>query len=172
LVIAGTVLCALLVVGASEATVDTEAATDSPIFVSVADTVTVSWQIRSWGSVRLRLYRSHFDGSEALVTEITAGAGLSSFEFVDVRRPLGATVYRLRIVRGDGTETTLDSLLCVGNIIAPGPAAAPPSASRLVADMFELSVLPELWSAMLSIDEGSPGDGLAPSPDPPVPRPV
>jgi len=73
----------------------------------------VSWQVRSSGSTRLRLYRSVPGGIENLVGEFTAETGISAFEMVDDARPPGAAIYQIRAVGIGGSERILGSILCV-----------------------------------------------------------
>jgi hypothetical protein len=73
----------------------------------------VSWQVRSSGSARLRLYRSVPGAIENLVGEFTTEAGISAFEMVDDARPPGAVIYQIRAVGIGGSERILGSILCV-----------------------------------------------------------
>lgn len=81
--------------------------------LSSSNHASVTWQVRTPGSVRLRLYRSVPGGVESLVGEVTTGSGVSTFEMIDDARPPGASIYQIRAVGIGGAEQILGSILCV-----------------------------------------------------------
>ena len=137
--------------------------------LSNPDHVTVSWQVRSPGKVRLRLYREQSWGSETLVEEVIAEPGVSSFEFVDAERPPGNTVYVLRVLRFDGNETTLGTALCVESKFAPSVVTTAGS-SYQPACTRETAELPDTISVSLVGPPACVREGLIPAPEPPIPK--
>ena len=136
--------------------------------LSNPDHVTVSWQVRSQGVVRLRLYREQPWGRETLVKEVITQPGTSSFEFVDDERPPGNTVYVLRVLRLDDNETILGSALCVESKFAPSVVTSTgnsyqPACTRTTIGLPEPRLITQV--AQLSLV----GEGLIPSPEPPIP---
>jgi len=138
--------------------------------LSSRDQATVSWQVRSSGAVRLRLYRSQPLGGEVLVDEVTTQQGVGSFEFVDRNRPPGNAVYVLRVADIDGSETTLGSILCVEQKFNPDQAVFESSmgSSPLWAPLITGLTRPSQvgWS----LERVDVVTGWAPIPEPPVPR--
>lgn len=137
--------------------------------LSRSDHATVSWQVRSAGNVRLRLYREQAAGGEALVNEVITQRGTSSFEFVDEKRPPGNSVYVLRVLGLDGNETTLGSAFCIESRFAPSDVSSTDGSTQLAytREKMELQQPRSIGAiAQLSLLD----DGFIPGPDPPVPR--
>lgn len=137
--------------------------------VPVAGDVTVSWQIRSGATVRLRLYRAFPNGSESLVGEFVARPGVERFRQVDDRRSLGSALYVLRVLGSDGSETTLGSVLCVEPKFAPGVATSAWSPSQQVCTLETVELPTPGWAPLVS-SIASSSEGWIPAPEPPVPR--
>ena len=107
----------------------------SPITVlSSPNHASVSWQVRSPGPVRLRLYRSIPGGVESLLGEFTTEDGVSAFEMVDDARPPGAAIYQIRAVGLGGNERVLGSILCVESGFSTRVAALPWDTSTQAAN--------------------------------------
>jgi len=143
----------------------------SVTIVPITNDVTVSWQIRSVGSVHLRLYREQPSGPEVLIKEVIADQGMSNYSFVDAERPPGSAFYMLRVLNGEGKETTLASALCVEPSFAPANGAVTGSSFQ-PACMSETVGLPRFASALGIEGCALAGRGTIPAPEPPVPRKV
>jgi hypothetical protein len=81
--------------------------------LSSPERATVSWQVRTGGPTRLRLYHSAPSGLDRLVGEVTTDQGVETFEIVDTQRPVGSSVYQIRAVGFNGDERVLGTVLCV-----------------------------------------------------------
>jgi len=138
--------------------------------LSSSDQATISWQVRSSGAVRLRLYRSQPVGGEVLVNEVTTEHGVGSFEFVDKNRPPGNAVYMLRVADIDGSETTLGSALCVERGFEPGPAVFESSTGSSPLWVPLITGLARPSQVGWSLECVDVVTGWAPIPEPPVPR--
>ena len=138
--------------------------------LSNPDHVTVSWQIRSQGKVRLRLYREQLSGDEILVNEVVAQPGVSSFEFVDAERPPGNTVYVLRVLRFDGNEKTLGSALCVESQFSQCSIPVTSTVSHHSVRATERNDWLRILSWPFETVESVTKSGWIRGPDPPVPR--
>ena len=156
--------------GVSDATMDTGLDNRSVSVVSAAGNVTVSWQIRSGGTVRLRLYRLRPDGGAILLTESMAHSGVSLFEVVDRERPPGPTAYQLRVVDRIGHEKNLGSALCVESRLSSSLVTATPGSFYFAACGPEAIWQPQIVSTALSNVSRSFCKSPVPCPDPPVPR--
>jgi hypothetical protein len=141
----------------------------STTILSSHDHVTVSWQVRSPGTVRLRLYREQSSGGEILVEEVIAEPGVSSFEFVDDERPPGNTIYVIRVLGPNENETTLGSALCVEPKFAPSVVTSAGS-SYQPACTRETVELPDPRSVSLVGPPACVREGQIPAPEPPVPK--
>lgn len=137
--------------------------------VPVTGDVTVFWKIRSEGPVCVRLYREQPSGREVLVKEVIAEPGMSSHSFVDAERPPGSTLYRLRVLDGEGKETTLASALCVEPSFAPSDVSSP-AGSNQPAWTRETIEFPDTRSSFLADRFVLSGRGVIPAPEPPIPR--
>ena len=138
--------------------------------VAASKNVTVSWRVRTEGEVLLRLYRIRQDGGAALVTQVNADSGLSTFRVVDSDRPSGDTIYHLRVVSRGGVETILGSMLCVEWRVVQAPATAPTGSSRLAACTEDTIGVPDLRSGTITFTCSLDEDEWVRAPDPPVPR--
>jgi len=138
--------------------------------LSNPDHVTVSWQVRSQGEVRLRLYRELSWGRETLVKEVITQPGMSSFEYVDDERPPGSTVYVLRVLRFDGNETILGTALCVESQFSqcsiPVTSTVSHHSVRATKRIDWLRILSWPFATVESVTKS----GWIRGPDPPVPR--
>ncbi len=139
--------------------------------LSSPDHATVSWQVRSQGRVRLRLYRTLPNGREDLVGEVSAATGLTSFEMSDDARPPGPMVYQIRAVRRNGSEETLGSVLCVESEFSSKAVTPSWDVPQLVADATGDFDFCQSADGLIRAD-GSPRKWrVERGPEPPVPRP-
>ena len=157
-------------VGVSDAVVDSGPDYRSVSVVSATDNVTVSWQIRSGGTVRLRLYRLRPDGGATLVTETMAHGGVSSFEVVDYDRPPGTTVYYLRLVQASDLETTLGFAVCVESQFSQCSIPVTSTVSHHSVRATERDDWLRILSWPFATVESVTKSGWIRGPDPPVPR--
>jgi len=137
--------------------------------LSSSDHATVLWQVRSAGTVRLRLYREQAMGSEILINEVTTPPGVTSFEFVDENRLPGSAVYVLRVLGGDGSETTLGSAVYVESKFAPTEVSSSVSSFQPAWSQTAIR-LPDPRSSSFGDRSALLSRGLIPEPEPPVPR--
>jgi hypothetical protein len=138
--------------------------------LSSPDHATVSWQVRSQGRVRLRLYRTLPNGREDLVGEVSAAKGLTSFEMSDDARPPGPTVYQVRAVRRNGSEETLGSVLCIESEFSPKAVTPPWDVSQLVADATGDFGFCQSADGLIRADDSPRKWRVERGPEPPVPR--
>jgi hypothetical protein len=137
--------------------------------LSSSNQATVSWQVRSSGAARLRLYRVQASGDEVLVNEVITQDGVASFEFVDKNRPPGNAVYQLRVAGVDGSEANLGSASCVESKFAPSDVS-PTAGSFQPAWTRGTIGLPDPGSSSLGGRFAAFQPGFIPAPEPPVPR--
>ena len=130
----------------------------------------VSWQVRSPGQVRIRLYRAVPGGVESLVGEFTTEAGVSAFEMVDDVRPPGATIYQVRAVGIGGGERVLGSILCVESGFSTGVVAFGWDSSHHPANSTSVSEVLLLTEELIQPEDRPVLRQPRRRPDPPVPR--
>lgn len=140
--------------------------------LSNSDQVTVSWQVRSAGGVRLRLYRSEVSGRETLISEVSVPKGVASFEMVDDHRPPGAAIYQIRTVDFGGSERVLGSVVCVESGLSTAIAPISSDSSQLLASSIRYPSIFFAAEGQVVSDDRAAQWRLTLRLDPPVPRSV
>ncbi len=132
----------------------------------------VSWQVRTPGSVRIRLYRSIPGGVENLVGEVTTESGISTFEMIDDARPPGASIYQIRAVGIGGAEQILGSILCVDPGFSTRVAAMSWDSPSHIANSISLSEFFLSTQELAYLSDRPILRQPRQRPEPPVPRSV
>jgi hypothetical protein len=168
-------LCAAAL-GATVAGAHPAVSSELPEFPGIAETivspdrdVTVSWQVKTGGSVSFRLYRGPHTGELELLAEEPAAPGLRTYRFRDTLEPFATVLYQLRLVTPGGHELSLATVRYVNSSFEPVPSDIT-STSTDSAAIAAAPEIPRPGSRNHATVEPDLDQGFIPVPATPPPR--